>query len=44
MSTFVKLGIALAAGAEKFRLYVATALGIMALLGTGVGVVIFTLF
>jgi uncharacterized membrane protein (DUF4010 family) len=44
MNTLVKLGIALVAGAEQFRLYVATALGIMAILGAGVGTVLFTRF
>jgi hypothetical protein len=43
-NTLVKLGIALTAGAEKFRQYVTTALGIMAILGAGVGAVVFARF
>ena len=43
-NTLVKLGIALTVGAEQFRHYVTIALGIMALLGAGVGVVVFARF
>lgn len=41
-NTLVKLGIALAAGVQRFRQYVATALGVMALLGALAGIAVFT--
>lgn len=41
-NTLVKLGIALVAGGQPFRHYVATALGVMALLGTLTGIAVFT--
>lgn len=43
-NTLVKLVIALVAGAGSFKVYVATALGLMATLGAAVGVIVFLRF
>jgi uncharacterized membrane protein (DUF4010 family) len=43
-NTLVKLGIALVAGARRFRLYVTLALGVIAMLGALAGVVVFARF